>query len=225
MPEGTRIGALVALLERRDDLDRLTVELRSAHVDRVPVRPGVDESISAWYGGIVSLKIEWALDLLITTVETRDTGLDNVAGSCDIVAIDRALDPARSSRLVQSPSFRHHGPLNAQKDDVRVFDDGSPDYLAYFKVEDGQVRDRVHLSYGTYPERIFDLGIGIDEYVSLGLQAAFFADWQLALLAIRKRSTENILHYLPALFPELQGEDFLRRLTARGLTDDAYARR
>lgn len=83
----------------------------------------------------------------------------------------------------------------------------------------------MYLSYTTYPERVFDLGLSIDEYVALGAQAAFVADWQLALLTVKKRSTQNIFHYLPALFSELQDGEFMKRLAAGGRTDESFVRR
>lgn len=225
MEHRAHIATLISSLVRRDDLDQLVIDLSGSRVDNVVSTPGIDESIVRYFDAVPALRLRWCLDFLTTTIQTLDTGIDLVMGACTILPLPQVLDPANTVRLAGSRFFAHHDELQRALAAVRVFDDGSPNYLAYFKVEDGSMRDRVYLSYSTYRERIFDLELSIDAYVALGTAAAFVADWQLALLAIKKHSTQNILHYLPALFPELLDGEFLSRLVARGLTDESFAHR
>jgi hypothetical protein len=225
MENKTQVETIIGFLERRKDLDTLIVEQGKTPALTISSEIEIDESIVRFYNEIPSLKIKWFLDFLETTIPTLDTGIDLVAGFCNIISIDRMIDNANSTPLIQTRFFAHHEILNREKANFFVFDNGSPDYLAFFKKEGNKIKDRIFLSYSTYPEQIFDLGLNIDEYISLGAQAAFFADWQLALLKIKKRSTQNILHYLPALFPELEKEGFMKLLNSNGLTDESFVKR
>lgn len=217
MKSRNQIETLIKNLQKERDL---SVEEFSLGVETLNDisnhKEKLDEDISKFIETTNKIDLFWRINMSNSKIKALNLGSDIVNGEIkiDVDQIISSLD----SNLIDELDDTFSDVLNQSNLDNRflVIDNLYPNLIVgYIKTNDF-IEDNLYLMV-SLDDNIYNLSIGISEYIDYGYSCGFFTGWQMLFIdsATYDEDTKKLGYYVPQILPKEIHEPFMQKFKER----------